>query len=115
MSVLNDYQVRFSHHPRVGKTLSTNNEWLSAYISDHYTIDEVNRLLDGINKVLRAQIPLAGGETQSLYLANITASETKIYEDSETWQQNNNISPDCTLPTPHFKIIVEAWKNYLED
>jgi len=114
MSVLTDYSVQFSTRQKFGKTLSTKNDALTAYISDYYTVDDVNRLLDGLTKVLNGQIPLAGGATQSLYLANITQSQTKIYMDYDTWENNNNITPDYTLPTSDFKAIVDAWKTYLE-
>lgn len=31
----------------------------------------------------------------------------------EAWEFDNSITPDFILPTSHFKIIVEAWRDYL--
>lgn len=115
MSILNDYKVQFFNRPSYGKQISTINTWLSAYISDYYYIDAINRLLDkNISRVLSGEIINGGGQTQSSYLANITISETKIYKDMEAWEEDNNIAPDFVLPTLHFKVILEAWRDYLQ-
>lgn len=114
MSILNDYKVQLLNRPGSGKKISTINTWLSAYLDDYYYYDAANKLLNGINRVLSGEIPKAGGQTQSLYLAEIKYSETKIYRDMEAWEEDNNITPDFVLPTAHFKVIVEAWKNYLQ-
>ncbi|HEY6141873.1 MAG TPA: hypothetical protein VIV55_00410 [Flavobacterium sp.] len=87
---------------------------MSAYISDHYYYDAANELLNDINEVLTGEILRAGGQTQSLYLGEIKISETKIYRDMEAWEEDNTITPDFTLPTADFKVIVEAWRDYLQ-
>jgi hypothetical protein len=86
----------------------------SAYLDDYY-YDAANKLLNSINKVLSGEIPIAGGQTQSLYLVEIKISDTKIYRDMEAWEEDNNITPDFILPTAHFKVIVEAWRDYLQE
>jgi len=112
MDALNQYEVKFVN--TFGKQIYTINTWLSAYINDHYTVEEAERLLNkNINKVLNREIEKGGGQTQSLYFAEITILETKIYQDMEAWEVNNTITPDFTLPTSHFKTIVEAWRDYL--
>jgi len=73
----------------------------------------VNNLLSDIVVVLNGDYLLGGGQTQSMYLANINIVETKIYQDIEAWEEDNNITPDFVLPTSDFKIIVEAWRDYL--
>ena len=115
MSILNDYKVQLLNRPGLGKEIFTINTWLSAYLDDYYYYDAANKLLNSINKVLSGEIPIAGGQTQSLYLVEININETKIYRDMEAWEENNNITPDFILPTTHFKVIVEAWRDYLQE
>lgn len=116
MSILNNYKVQLTNRPGFGKQIFTINTWLSAYINDHYYIGEAERLLNGnINRVISGEIIKGGGQTQSLYFAEIGISETKIYQDLEAWEQNNNITPDFVLPTLDFKIIVEAWRDFLNE
>lgn len=86
---------------------------MTAYISDFYTIDMVKNLLSYIIEVLNGDYLLGGGQIQSMYLANINIVKTKIYQDIEAWEEDNNITPDFVLPTSYFKVIVEAWKDYL--
>jgi hypothetical protein len=117
MSILNIYQVKFfirNSHGKQVKSLSTLNTWLSAVISDYYTVDRANHLLADINGVLNGTNTIGGGATQSLYLVDISNIETKIYRDLDVWEANNNVSPDFVLPTTHFKVILEAWRNYIQ-
>ncbi|WP_338840975.1 hypothetical protein [Flavobacterium ginsenosidimutans] len=116
MSILNNYKVQLTNRPGFNKQIFTINTWLSAYINDHYYLEEAERLLNGnINKVLSDKIVKGGGQTQSLYFAEIYKNETKIYKDLEAWELNNNIQPDFVLPTADFKIIVEAWRDFLKN
>lgn len=117
MSILNNYQVKFSKrnsHGKQVKSLSALNTWLSAVISDYYTVDRANHLLTDVNSVLNGTNINRGGATQSLYLVHISNNETKIYSDLDEWEANNNVAPDFVLPTAHFKVILEAWINYLQ-
>ncbi|MCD9575452.1 hypothetical protein [Flavobacterium soyae] len=115
MSALKPYKVQLTNRPGFGKQIFTINTWLSAYINDHYYVEEAERLLIGnINKVLSGEAYKGGGQTQSLYFAEIYRNETKIYQDLEAWEQNNNITPDFVLPTTDFKVIVEAWRDFLK-
>ena len=117
MSVLNQYKVKFMVRNLFNtnvKSILTISDMLSAYITDLNTANKVNQLLNDITEVLNHIHPLGGGQTQSTYLAHITATETKIYQDMEEWEENNNIQPDFTLPTSDFKVIVEAWRDYLQ-
>jgi hypothetical protein len=112
MSILNDYKVQLLNRAPFGKQIFTVNTWLSAYLHDYY--DSANELLNDIDEVLHGEIPRAGGQSRSLYLADININETKIYKDMEAWEENNNIIPDFVLPTADFKVIVEAWRDYLQ-
>lgn len=117
MSVLSNYKVRFSIKNIFNqnfKSMNTVNDMLTVYITDHNTIQKVNQLLDDINAVLNNNYPLGGGQTQIMYLSRISAAETKIYQDMEDWEQDNSIQPDFTLPTTDLKVIVEAWRDYLQ-
>lgn len=115
MSILNDYKVQLLNRAPFGKQIFTVNIWLSAYLYDYYYYEAANELLNGINEVLNEDIPRAGGQSRSLYLADININETKIYKDMEVWEEDNNITPDFILPTAHFKVIVEAWRDYLQE
>lgn len=114
MNILQDYKVQFFNKVGYGKSLYTINGMLTGYISDHYTASKSGSLLSDVNNVLNGVYPLGGGQTQSLYFATITALETKLYQDLEVWENNNNVTPNYVLPTIHFKTIIEAWKNYLQ-
>ena len=96
------------------KKMDTVNDMLTVYITDHNTLMRANNLLEDIIAVLNGKYPLGGGQTQSLYLANVTATETKIYFDLEKWEEDNNIKPDYVLPTSDFKVIVEVWRDFLK-
>lgn len=114
--ILNQYQVKFlvrDSFTTSVKSLSTINTWLSAYLSDYYTIGLSDQLLSDVNAVLNGDYPLGGEATQSMYYADIRQSETKIYKDVDAWGENPNITPDCVLPTSDFKVIAEAWRDYL--
>ena len=117
MNVLNDYKVRFYEKKffnRNFKLISTINDDLTGYIMDYDTMPKVNQLLNDITAVLSNDYSLGGGQTQSMYLARITSIETKIYQDIEVWEQDNNIQADFILPSADLKVIVEAWKDYLQ-
>lgn len=114
--MLNNYQVRFSIKKFFNqdfKSMDTINDMLTMYITDYNNLPKVDQLIYSINGVLNGDYPLGGGQTQSLYLANITTAVTKIYQDMGEWEENNNIEPDYILPTSDFKEIVEAWRDYL--
>ena len=114
MSILTDYKIQFFNRQGFGKKISTINGMLTGYLSDHYYLIIANLLLTETDSVLNGEKTIGGWDTQSMYLAKISASETKIYKDMEAWEENNNISPDFVLPTTHFKIIVQAWRDYLQ-
>lgn len=113
MNILTDYKIQFFNRQGFGKNLLTINGMLTGYLSDHYYLSLANLLLTEIDSVLNGEKTIGGWDTQSMYLAKISVSETKIYQDMEAWEENNNISPDCVLPTAHFKVIVQAWRDYL--
>lgn len=114
--ILDQYQVEFSMPVNLGglKHISSINESMSQFIEDHYTIREANRLLSGINKTIAGIEPGEGGfYTQSLMIAIISASETKIYDNMDEYDDDESMLPSFELPTLDFKEIVEAWANYL--
>lgn len=116
MSVIQDYQVNFStdiFFSKEFKKISTISDPLSNFLSDHNTLLTANLLLDEVNAVIAGTKPVGGWDTQGLSLAIITATTTKIYNDLDAWENNNNMPPSFSLPTSDFKIIVEAWRDFL--
>ncbi len=113
MNTLEKYKVSFYIHSALGKRLKTINDWLSLYIWDHYDLTLANLLFNEVNSVVNGEKRNGGWDTQSLYLAKITKNTTKIYKDLYDWEENNNIAPDFELPTSDFKVIVEAWRDFL--
>jgi hypothetical protein len=113
MSVLSDYNVKLYNNTQFEKQIFSINTWLSAYIYSHSTLNKANQLLNLINDTLIAP-PNSVSEmpTQGMYIAIISPTETKIYHDIDNWM--DNLTADFTLPTAHFKVIVEAWRNYLQ-
>ncbi|MEC5157472.1 hypothetical protein [Chryseobacterium sp. MP_3.2] len=113
MNALEKYQVSFYIHNPLGKSIKTINDWLSLYIGDHYYPTIANLLVNEVNSVFTGEKSYGGWDTQSLYLAKITKTTTKIYKDLYHWEENNNIAPDFELSTSDFKVIVEAWRDFL--
>ena len=113
MSVLIDYKVELFNKVNLGKGLSTKDQMLTSVIFDHYNIRKANQLLDDICNILSGISLEIAIPTPSLYLIEISLSTTKIYDDGHAWEEDNNIIPSFTLPTVDFKIIVEAWRDYI--
>ena len=114
--ILKQYKVKFSN-PKDSfmKDISTINETMSAFIWDHYTHSTVNSLLSFINDKINSNSSVFEEVyTQGEALALINKTTTKIYIDMNAYGQSNNITPDYTLPTADFKVIVEAWRDYLQ-
>lgn len=115
MSIFNDYNVNFFIPLNYkGKCLSTINDWMSQFIGDHNKIETINSVLGNVNQVLNGNVNHWIGENLGMQIAYVDVNETKIYKDANDWYVNNNITPDFVLPTTHFKVIVEAWRDYLQ-
>ncbi|OCX52110.1 hypothetical protein BEL04_11480 [Mucilaginibacter sp. PPCGB 2223] len=115
--ILDLYKVNFSSSvdfPKLNR-ISSINTTMSQLIGDHYRLSEVNRLLFGINAVLNNDIPIYDTYTQSLQILITDVSTTRIYIDLDDYEADNSIPPDFTLPTKDFKVIVEAWRDYLKN
>lgn len=114
--ILKQYKVSFSNPVSNSmKDISTINETLSAFIWDHYTLSDANDLLNFINDIISSNGSVFEEVyTQSEALALINSTTTKIYIDMDAYGENNNLTPDFTLPTTDFKVIVEAWRDYLQ-
>ena len=112
--ILEHYKINLSTPGGDRALITAENMWLAQYINDHYELSEANRLLSGIDKVLNGQISEGGGVTQSLQYAVVESQDTKIYKDVDDFMDNPSITPDFVLPTADFKVIVEAWRDYLQ-
>lgn len=114
MSVLNDYNVNFFVTDYGRKRLSTKNKILTQFIGDHNSPLTATNLLSKINQVLSNQISSSEPSSLSMFVATVTATSSKLYTSFEDLD-NNPSNPAFALPTNHFKIILEAWINYLEN
>lgn len=116
MDILNQYKVKFSTPLNYAKRnrIDTINDWLSLFIEDHNSVYEANRLLSGVNDIINSN-DLIGVDfdTPSMYVAHISSSITKIYQDLDDYLLNNDITPSYSIPTLDFRFVVEEWKNYL--
>jgi len=115
-SILKKYQVTFFIKTIFNenfKSLNTIDTYLTSYLTDFNDLERVGLLLSDVNSVLDGTYNLGGGQTQSMYYSEVKNNHTKIYKDYENWELDNNITPDFTLPTSDFKIILEAWKSFL--
>jgi len=113
--ILNQYKVSFSNPAGFGKKLIDSvNVVMNQFIGDHYTFSDANDLLNIIDGIISSNSSeFDEVYTQSEQIALINSTVTKIYADMDAYLDDNNIAPDFTLPTAHFKIIVEAWRDYL--
>lgn len=115
MSILGNYGVKFVVQDIFGeklKTVTADNGLLSSFLLEHHLI-EVKDLLDALIELLIGELTLLEKSTQSLTMCVASPTETKFFESSETWYNNSNATPDFVLPTSDFKVIVEAWRDYL--
>jgi len=110
-AVLDNYEVNFStlkDFPLLNKITSVN-DLLSQFIGDHYKVSEVNRVLSGVGMVLNNELIDYESYTQSMQIVVVNISITKIYEDMDAYEDNNNLAPDFSLSTSDFKVILESW------
>ena len=96
------------------KVITSKNKWLSQFVADHDSQIEINRILNAVNRIIDNNDNSAKWyPTKSLQIAVVTSAMTKIYEDMESYEDNNSIEPSFTLPTADFKVILETWRAYL--
>ncbi|ESU28686.1 hypothetical protein FLJC2902T_12770 [Flavobacterium limnosediminis JC2902] len=113
MKILTDYKIQLVNRINFGKQIFTINDDLTACLNEFYTEGKASDLLSFINEAidtngLEIQFP-----TPSLYLIIIKSPNVNVYADIGSWESNNNIISDYTLPITHFKVIVETWRDYL--
>lgn len=113
MSVLTKYNIYFHQTEDGSKDVSSINDWLSCCLYDHHEEIRAKQLFDLVNEVLSGMSIEIELPTQSLYLIIIQPTQTFIYKDIDEWEGNPSIEADFTLPTVDFKIIVEAWRDYV--
>lgn len=113
--ILNQYKVSFSNPADFEmKLINSVNVVMNQFIGDHYTLNSANSLLNVIDNTISSNSSVFDEVyTQSEQIALINSTVTKIYADMDAYLDDNNITPDFTLPTAHFKVIVEAWRDYL--
>ena len=116
IEILNQYEVSFSNPASFGKKLIASvNPVMNQFIGDHYRLNEANSLLNFVNDIISSNSSVfVDSYTQSEQIALINSTVTKIYADMDAYLDDNNITPDFTLPTPDFKVIVQAWRDYLQ-
>jgi len=114
-AVLHNYEVNFStskDFPLLNRITSVN-DLLSQFIGDHYKVSEANRLLTGVKMVLNNELTNYESYTQSMQITVVNNSLAKIYGDRDAYEDNNNLAADFSLPASDFKVILEAWRDYL--
>lgn len=111
MSVLNEYNVKFSIEFG-NKIIHTNNGLISTFLYEHHLIT-VNELVDIFTQLSTGKITFLEWPTQSLMLCIASPIETKFYDDGNTWYDNQNAPSDFVMPTSDFRIILEAWRDFL--
>jgi hypothetical protein len=116
--VLKKYKVSFKVQ-KIGnyqyKSVSSINIALSAYIEDHYTLDDVDDLIATIDTVQnKGASTEVINTTQSLNTSVITSKETKLFEGTDFYGTDNSMDRGFSISTTDFKIIVEAWRDFIE-
>jgi hypothetical protein len=116
-SILSQYQVHFSRpwgYPFYNK-IETINDIMSAIIEDHYTKSEANAFLNSIDSVIND----ANDDSEvmfipnSLELAVVNKTRAYFYENFDVFDNDPSLIPVFTLPTEHFRIIAQAWRDYI--
>ncbi len=117
MNTLSKYKIQFGIKIFLNtefEFISSSNDSLSSFIGTFYSVSSSNQLLNATNDVIHK--PLDGDmffPSQALQLAIIDSQTTRIYEEQDKFYENENSLPDFQLPTSDFKVIVEAWRDYL--
>jgi hypothetical protein len=116
-TILEQYKIKFSTSKNYGtlNRIQSVDELMTQFIGDHYRLSEVDGLLEGINRVINGNVNECEDYTQSLQIAVITPVSVKIYEDLDEYENKNSIEPGFTIPLLDFKLIIEAWRSYLND
>ncbi|PPZ90483.1 hypothetical protein C3729_13040 [Cloacibacterium normanense] len=117
MNILNNYKVQFGIKKFFNddfEFISTVNDSLSAFIWGADSVSRANQLLDSANRALSNPNPNSTTTypAQSMMLVVIKKTTTRIYDEMDNYE-NPNHTPDFELPTSDFKVIVEAWRDYL--
>ncbi len=114
--ILKQYKVSFSNPADFEmKLIDSVNVVMNQFIGDHYTLNSANSLLNVIDNTISSNSSVFDEVyTQSEQIALINSTVTKIYADMDAYLDDNSITPNFTLPTAHFKVIVEAWRDYLQ-
>ncbi|MFP5041929.1 hypothetical protein [Parasediminibacterium sp. JCM 36343] len=110
--ILELYKISFYKKLILGnymKLMSSNNDYLSQFITDFYTLDSANELISGINSILNDEISLIDYSTESLVTLVMDKTISKIY----AYAEYNSSTSYFSLPTIHLKIISEEWLDYL--
>lgn len=114
MSTLSQYNVQFGIKTFFNKErefISSTNDSLSAFIGSFYTSTSANSLILTLTDVIGNVYNNVSCPTQSMMVANISDVITKIFDDDDDYL--SGYMPDYEIPTPHLKIIVEAWRDFL--
>jgi len=88
-------------------TIDTENNYLSMFIEDWDADDITNDLLPEIDKVLNGEEV----EYQTAHNSNVTIYVKQNYT---SFSYTSTSTPDYTIPTRDFRIVLEAWKEFLE-
>jgi hypothetical protein len=113
MDVLSNYKVRFFLNGE-DKMIKCIEHSISGFIySGCSRVSEANQVLNGINAVMNGSSPFFSTTTQGLVMIVVTESLTKFYIEYE-YDEDPNMEAIYQLPTAHFKVILEAWRNYLQ-
>jgi hypothetical protein len=114
---LKKYNIQFSTSSEFAKPnrIIFSDTLLSQFIGDHYRmLPEANQLVNGIESVANGNSRKFETCTQSLQLIVVDASTTNIYEDVDSYENDNYATPEYALPTNDFLVIVRAWRDYLK-
>jgi hypothetical protein len=112
MTVLHQYKISFFKKEilnRIFYGMKSINPLLDQLITDDQTVDDVDESLEAINALLNGDINEINYSGQSLNTIVASPLITLIYDDPEYDANSSHFS----LPTSEFKIITEAWRDYL--
>ena len=115
MSVLSNYKVKFGvkkFFDTEYEFIETISESLNSFIWEANSASRANQLLDAISYALENSDSNITYPAQSMMLAIIKKLTTTIYNEMDNYE-SPNYPPDFELPTSDFKIILEAWRDFL--
>lgn len=110
--MIGQYKIKFYRknlHGRILFGMNSINSLLDQFVTQDQKLSNIDETLDAVNALLNGEINEINYTRDSGDTVIANNQTTTLYDDP-----NLSInSPKFSLPTSDFKLIIEAWKNFV--